>query len=190
MGEQGGHVTGLGVFDQDDSWQASVSQSAYFDPARSAQSQIKEILFSQSLRMESEGPQHGRPALQISSQHHPGKLGAAKTVIRQLFQGQIRRWALLHVINAFATGARLTLGQVRVDGKSTEITAMPALLELLDIEGSTVIVDAMHTQWATAETITAKGSAYVMALKGNQETPHDDVWLHKADPENAERMIQ
>ena len=67
---------------------------------------------------------------------------------------------------------------------------MPALLELLDIEGSTVTVDAMHTQRATAETITAKGGAYVLALKGNQETLHDDVRLHKAVPENAERMIR
>ena len=67
---------------------------------------------------------------------------------------------------------------------------MPALPELLGIEGSTVSVDAMHTQRATTETITARGGACVLALKGNQETLHDDVRLHKADPENAEKMIR
>ena len=106
--------------------------------------------------------------------------------LRRSFEDAAKRTPL-HVVNAFATGARLTLGQVKVDGKSNEITAMPALLELLDIEGSTVTVDAMHTQRATAETITAKGGAYVLALKGNQETLHDDVRLHMADPENAEK---
>ncbi len=50
---------------------------------------------------------------------------------------------------------------------------MPALLELFDIEGGTVSVDAMHTQWATAETVTAKGGTYVLALKGNQEMSGD-----------------
>ena len=64
---------------------------------------------------------------------------------------------------------------------------MPELPELLDIEGSMVSVDAMHTQRATAETITAEGGACVLALKGNQETLHDDFRLHMADPENAEK---
>ena len=98
--------------------------------------------------------------------------------------------APLHVVNAFATGARQTLGQVKVDGKSNEITAMPALLELLDIAGSAVSVDAMHTQRATAETITAKRGDYVLALKGNQETLHDDVRLHMAEPEKVEKMFR
>lgn len=91
------------------------------------------------------------------------------------------------MVNAFATGARLTLGQVKVDGKSNEITAMPALF---DIAGSTVSVDAMHAQRATAETITAKGGDHVLTLKGNQETLHDDVRLHMAQPEAAEKMIR
>ena len=61
--------------------------------------------------------------------------------LRRSFEDASKR-APLHVVYAFATGARLKLGQVRVDGKSNEITAMPALL---DIRGSTVTVDAMHT---------------------------------------------
>ena len=58
-----------------------------------------------------------------------------------------------------AAGARLTLGHVRVDGKSNEITAMPALL---DVEGMTVTADAMHTQRATAEAVTARGGTHAM----------------------------
>ena len=107
--------------------------------------------------------------------------------LRRSFEDASNR-SPLHVANAFAAGARLTLGQVRVDGKSNEITAMPALLEVLDVEGMTVTADAMHTQRATAAAVTARGGDYVLALKGNQETLHDDVRLHMADPENAGKM--
>ena len=107
--------------------------------------------------------------------------------LRRSFEDASNR-SPLHVVNAFAAGARLTLGQVRVDGKSNEITAMPALLDLLDVEGMTVTADAMHTQRATAAAVTARGGDYVLALKGNQETLHADVRLHMADPENAGKM--
>ena len=95
----------------------------------------------------------------------------------------------LHVVSAFAAGARLTPGQVRVEGKSNEITAMPALLDLLDIRGGTVTVDAMHTLRPTAEEIIAKDGDYALALKGNQGALHDDVRYHMADPEYAEKML-
>ncbi len=95
----------------------------------------------------------------------------------------------LHLVHAFAAESGLLLGQVRVDGKSNEITALPALLELLELRGRTVTADAMHTQRATAETVTGKGGNYVLALKGNQETLHDDVRIQLEDPENAERML-
>ena len=109
--------------------------------------------------------------------------------LRQSFEDASAR-SPLHVVSAFAVGARLVLGQVRVADKSNEITAMPALLELLDIRGSTATADAMHTQRATAEAVAAKGGNYVLALKGNQETLHDDVRLHMADPANAGRMLR
>ena len=67
---------------------------------------------------------------------------------------------------------------------------MPALLELLDIEGGTAAAGAMHAQRAAAETVTARGGDYVLALKGSQETLHDDVRLHPADPENAEKILR
>ena len=123
-----------------------------------------------------------------------GRLGPDVTAIdgkalRQSFEDTSAR-SPLHVVSAFAAGARLVLGQVRVTDKSNEITALPALLELLDIRGSTVTADALHTQRATAETVAAKGGGYVLTLKENQETLQDDVWLHMADPANAGRMLR
>ena len=52
----------------------------------------------------------------------------------------------LHLVQAFKPGAGLVLGQIKVDGKSNEITAVPKLLEILDLAGRTVTADAMHTQ--------------------------------------------
>ena len=63
-----------------------------------------------------------------------------------------------------------------------EITAVPALLRLLSLEGTTVTMDAMHCQRATAEAIMAEGGDYVMAVKANQPALHDDVKLLMDDP--------
>lgn len=88
----------------------------------------------------------------------------------------------LHLISAWACEERLVLGQMKVAGDGNEITALPALLRLLSLEGTTVTVDAMHCQRATAEAIVAEGGAYVMALKTNQPALHDDVKLLMDDP--------
>jgi len=74
----------------------------------------------------------------------------------------------LHVVSAWATQAQLTLGQVAVDKKSNEITAIPLLLELLDLKGALVTIDAMGCQKDIAQKIVAGGGAYVLAVKGNQ----------------------
>ena len=92
----------------------------------------------------------------------------------------------LHVVSAFAAGARLTPGQVRVEGKSNEITAMPALP---DIRGGTVTAGAMHTLRPTAEQIIAKGGGCAPALRGDRGALRDDVRYHMADPEYAEKML-
>jgi predicted transposase YbfD/YdcC len=89
----------------------------------------------------------------------------------------------LHLVQAFASHSRLVLGQVRVDGRSNEITAMPALLDLLDLRGATVTADAMHTQRSTAQAVTDRGGDHVLALKGNQGALHEDVRLYMEDPE-------
>jgi predicted transposase YbfD/YdcC len=74
----------------------------------------------------------------------------------------------LHLVSAWATQAHLTLGQVAVDGKSNEITAIPRLLELLDLHGALVTIDAMGCQKEIAQAIVDGGGDYVLAVKGNQ----------------------
>lgn len=81
----------------------------------------------------------------------------------------------LHLVSAWASEARLTLGQVAVDSKSNEITAIPLLLELLDLKGATVTIDAMGCQKEIAAKIVAGHGDYVLALKGNQEKLHAAV---------------
>jgi predicted transposase YbfD/YdcC len=81
----------------------------------------------------------------------------------------------LHLVSAWAAEARLVLGQVAVDAQSNEITAIPLLLELLDLEGCVVTVDAMGCQRDIAEALRAQGADYVLGLKGNQGTLADDV---------------
>ena len=71
----------------------------------------------------------------------------------------------------------MVLGQVKVGEKSNEIVAIPALLELLAIEGAVVTVDAMGCQREIAQTIIDKKADYILALKGNQGTLRDDVEL-------------
>ncbi len=78
--------------------------------------------------------------------------------------------AALHLISAWAADNRLVLGQVAVDDKSNEITAIPQLLDLLDLRDCTVTIDALGCQTAIAEQIVERGGQYVLALKGNQPT--------------------
>jgi len=94
----------------------------------------------------------------------------------------------LHLVQAFSSHTGLVLGQIAVDEKSNEITAMPKLLELLDIKGQIVTADAMHTQRASAKAICSKGADYVLALKGNQGTLYDDVKLFLDDPQSLKKL--
>lgn len=77
------------------------------------------------------------------------------------------------------------LGQEATDAKSNEITAIPRLLERLELAGALVTIDAMGTQTAIAETILAKGGDYLLALKANRPTTHGDVARFFADPPAA-----
>lgn len=83
----------------------------------------------------------------------------------------------IHMVSAFATSAKLVLGQQKVSEKSNEMTAIPKLLDLLSIEGAIVSIDAMGTQRNIAEKIREKKADYVLALKGNQSSLHDDIKL-------------
>ena len=83
----------------------------------------------------------------------------------------------IHVVSAFAARQRMVLGQTKVGDKSNEIVAIPALLELLAIEGAVVTIDAMGCQRDIAQRIIDKKADYILALKGNQGTLRDDVEL-------------
>jgi predicted transposase YbfD/YdcC len=91
----------------------------------------------------------------------------------------------LHILSAYAHEAGLVLGQRVVDAKSNEITAIPDLLEGLALSGAIVTIDAMGTQKEIAAAIVAKEADYILALKGNQGSLHDDVRLFFADAELA-----
>ncbi len=75
-------------------------------------------------------------------------------------------------MSAWASETRLTLGQVAVEAKSNEITAVPLLLELLELKGATVTLDAMGCQKEIARKIIERGGQYLLALKDNQPTLH------------------
>lgn len=81
----------------------------------------------------------------------------------------------LHLVSAWATANGITLGQVAVDDKSNEITAIPQLIELLDLKDCVVTIDAAGCQKDIAATIVAKDADYVLALKDNQPTLHAEV---------------
>lgn len=88
--------------------------------------------------------------------------------------GDIRKKGV-HIVSAWANENKLILGQLKVDEKSNEITAIPKLLDLLDIKGCTVTIDAMGTQREIAKKIIEGEGDYVLGLKGNQGTLLDDV---------------
>jgi predicted transposase YbfD/YdcC len=81
----------------------------------------------------------------------------------------------LHLVSAWATQAHLVLGQVAVDGKSNEITAIPQLLELLDLHGALVTIDAIGCQKAIAKKVLAGGGDYLLVVKANQEHLLEDI---------------
>jgi len=81
----------------------------------------------------------------------------------------------LHVVSAWAGQTGITLGQVAVDAKSNEITAMPQLLELLDLHDKIVTTDAMGCQKDIAQTIVTGGGDYILAVKDNQPTLHAEI---------------
>ena len=85
---------------------------------------------------------------------------------------------MLHMVSAFATEARIVLGQEKVADKSNEITAIPKLLNWLDIKGHIITIDAMGCQHAIADLIVKKEGDYIFSLKGNQGNLSDDVRLY------------
>ncbi len=83
--------------------------------------------------------------------------------------------AAIHMVSAWANSANLVLGQVKTEEKSNEITAIPELIQILELHGCIVTIDAMGTQRDIAKSIIQANADYVLALKGNQGLLHDDV---------------
>lgn len=83
----------------------------------------------------------------------------------------------LHVVSAFASDTRLVLGQLACEKKSNEITAIPKLLEVLEITGCIVTIDAMGTQTTIAKKIREKGADYILTVKTNQPDLYEDISL-------------
>jgi predicted transposase YbfD/YdcC len=106
-----------------------------------------------------------------------GKLVAidGKT-LRRSFDAASKQSAI-HMISAFCQQNHLVLGQLTVEAKTNEITALPKLLKLLDLNGATVTVDAMHCQKSTAKAIRKAGGDYLMQVKMNQKSLHEDIEL-------------
>src|SRR6266481_6729005 len=90
----------------------------------------------------------------------------------------------LHMVSAWGCEQRLVLGQIATDAKSNEITAVPKLLEMLSLKGAIVTTDALNCQRGIAQQIKDQGGDYVLALKGNQGTLHDDVRRFLDDPQS------
>ena len=95
----------------------------------------------------------------------------------------------LQLVSAWASEQRLVLGQCQVDSKSNEITAIPVLIEQLDVKGTMVSIDAMGTQTAIAQQLRDQGADYLLALKGNQGNLHQQAegWFqeHEAGATNV-----
>ena len=81
----------------------------------------------------------------------------------------------IHLVSAWASANTLTLGQVKTEDKSNEITAIPRLLEMLELNGCIVTIDAMGCQKEIAQGILNRGADYVLAVKQNQGRLYDDV---------------
>jgi predicted transposase YbfD/YdcC len=88
----------------------------------------------------------------------------------------------LHMVSAWSSEHRLVLGQTKISSKSNEITAIPALLEMLDLSGCIITIDAMGTQKSITKKIIESDSDYILSLKDNHPILHQQVknWFETA----------
>ena len=102
--------------------------------------------------------------------------------------------AAYHVVSAWVADNHITLGELAVEEKSNEITAIPELLDMIDVKGDIVTIDAIGCQIDKAAKIRKKEADYVLALKDNQPTLHEDVadyfdWIEKELPKDEKYDI-
>lgn len=102
-----------------------------------------------------------------------GKQGCVdgKTVCGASRMGEMN----IHMLSVWVHEDGISMGQIRTEEKSNEITAIPALLSKLDIWGGLISIDAMGCQKAIAELIVERGAQYLLAVKGNQPTLHEEI---------------
>ena len=86
------------------------------------------------------------------------------------------------IVSAYSKRSKLVMGQVKADEKSNEITAIPGLLDLLYLKGAIVTIDAAGCQKKIVKKIVKRGAGYVISLKGNQSTMHDEIRAFMQDP--------
>lgn len=96
----------------------------------------------------------------------------------------------LHVVSAFSYEFGLVMGQLACEEKSNEITAIPKLLEMLEVNGCIITIDAMGTQKEIAEKIVEKGADYILSLKENQKTLYNDIKLYLDDIVKDKEVIK
>ena len=129
---------------------------------------------------------------------HLGKLGFTMKGRQIAIDGKALRGSRsgetthLHAVSAWACESGITLAQAFVGEKTNEITAIPELLEMLNLKGAIVTIDAMGTQRPIAEKIVSKGGDYILSVKGNQGRLHDELCdqfgfaLRQLDPEHLD----
>lgn len=81
----------------------------------------------------------------------------------------------IHILNAWAIESGVSLGQIKVDSKTNEITAVPDLLEIIDIKNATIVADALNTQKSIAAKIVSKGADYALPVKGNHKLLEKEI---------------
>ena len=96
----------------------------------------------------------------------------------------------LHVVSAFSAEYGLVIGQLACEEKSNEITAIPKLLEMLEIKGCIVTIDAMGTQTEIAKAVRDNEGDYILALKENQKTLYNDVKLYLDDVYHEKKLLE
>lgn len=127
-------------------------------------------------RLDPEGLQHTFIAwMQGVSEVTAGEVVAIDGKSLRRFFDKASRKSALHMVSAWANRNGVVLGQVKTDNKSNEITAVPALLKVLELKGCMVTLDAMGCQRAIASLICAKQADYVLSVKDNQGVLREDI---------------
>jgi len=121
---------------------------------------------------------------EIASQTDGDVIAIDGKAARRSFTTKERRNPL-HMVSAWSCHNGIVLGQQKVSDKSNEITAIPTLLELLELKGATITIDAMGCQKEVAKKIIQKNGDYLLALKGNQGKLNEEIkaWFHKCERE-------